>query len=270
MASIQIISDLHLETPKGYDLFEIEAKAPHLALLGDIGNVGKHKADLWSFLTRQLKIFSTVFFVPGNHEAYHSDWPATLAALRAFEKHVEADSSLGLFVLLDRTIYQIPNTDIAILGCSLFSLIPPESATDVGMGLNDFVDINDWDVEAHNNAHRQDLAWLNTEVARLEKKLDVSKIIIFSHWSPSRDPNAADPRHLGSKITPGFSTDLSTEPCWTSLKVKAWAFGHTHYNCDLLVGTGARRYEPLRLLANQRGYYFSQAKGFDGVKTISI
>lgn len=39
MASFQILSDLHLEAPKAYDLFDIVPKAPYLALLGDIGNV---------------------------------------------------------------------------------------------------------------------------------------------------------------------------------------------------------------------------------------
>jgi hypothetical protein len=27
---------------------------------------------------------------------------------------------------------------------------------------------------------------------------------------------------------------------------------------------------PLRLLANQRGYYFAQADGFDGEKTVEV
>ncbi|QPG94137.1 hypothetical protein C2857_004943 [Epichloe festucae Fl1] len=42
---IQIFSDLHLESPKAYDLYNIPPKAPYLALalLGDIGNVVAHK-----------------------------------------------------------------------------------------------------------------------------------------------------------------------------------------------------------------------------------
>jgi len=43
--AVQIVSDLHLETPKAYDIFEIEPKAPVLALLGDIGNIVLHKED---------------------------------------------------------------------------------------------------------------------------------------------------------------------------------------------------------------------------------
>lgn len=39
MVSFQILSDLHLESPAAYDIFEIPTKTTHLALLGDIGNV---------------------------------------------------------------------------------------------------------------------------------------------------------------------------------------------------------------------------------------
>ncbi len=51
----------------------------------------------------------------------------------------------------------------------------------VSHGLNDFYQIKDWDVGAHNEAHQRDLAWLNAQVGALER-MDV-KIIILSHWS---------------------------------------------------------------------------------------
>lgn len=83
--AVQILSDLHLEAPKGYDIFEIVPKVPYLALLGDIGNITTHKDECLAFLTLQLKHFRSVLFVPGNHEAYGSNWPDTLTTLRDFE-----------------------------------------------------------------------------------------------------------------------------------------------------------------------------------------
>ena len=78
-----------------------------------------------------------------------------------------------------------------------------------------------------------------------------------------------DPRHAESAITSAFSTELSGEACFRSGKVKVWAFGHTHYTCDFAMeredGAG-----PLRLVTNQRGYYFAQAKGFDVDKVLSL
>ncbi|KAL9098449.1 MAG: hypothetical protein Q9163_005893 [Psora crenata] len=265
--AVQVVSDLHLEAPKAYDIFDIVPKAPYLALLGDVGNIVAHKDDCLGFLTRQLNQFRAVLFVPGNHEAYHSNWPSTLAILRAFELDVLKDSSLGEFVLLDRASFRLPRTNVLILGCSLFSFVPPESQMAVSFGLNDFFQTSDWDVGMHNEAHKRDLAWLNAQVEDLEQS-DV-KIMIFSHWSPSVDVRATEPRHAGSPIKSAFSTQLSDEACFKSDKVKVWAFGHTHYNCDFMVeregGAGQ-----LRLLANQRGYYFAQAEGYDGEKTVEV
>ena len=142
--AIQILSDLHLEVGKAYDIFEIEPKAPHLAVLGDIGTVVVHKEDFLGFLTRQLRQFQTVMFVPGNHEAYHSSWSETLDILHAFERETNApnkDTSLGKFVLLDRVVFRLPDSNTVILGCSLFSYVPPESQMAVKMGLNDFYQI---------------------------------------------------------------------------------------------------------------------------------
>lgn len=139
----------------------------------------------------------------------------------------------------------------------------------VEIGLNDFFLIRDWTVADHNNAHRRDLSWLNDEVAKLEDHCDVASIIILTHWSPSRLPGVSDPKHVMSPITSGFSTNLVNERCFNSIKVKIWAFGHTHYNCDVEMeresGAGM-----LRLLANQRGCYFAQADGFDVEKTILL
>ncbi|KAH8907739.1 hypothetical protein BR93DRAFT_926755 [Coniochaeta sp. PMI_546] len=267
MMAIQLLSDLHLEAPKAYDVFEIQPKAPYLALLGDIGNVAAHKQDFLGFLTRQLQQFRAVMFVPGNHEAYHSKWSETLGILRAFQDDAHQTPSLGEFILLDRAVFRLLESNTVILGCSLFSHIPPESHMAVSMGLNDFYQIDEWDGDAHNEMHKRDLSWLNAQVADLEGS-DVN-IVIFSHWSPSLDPRAIDPRHAGSRITSAFSTDLSGEKCFTSDKVKIWAFGHTHYNCDFLA---EREHDagPLRLVTNQRGYYFAQSEGFNNEKTVGV
>ncbi|KAG5926248.1 hypothetical protein E4U42_003488 [Claviceps africana] len=266
---IQIVSDLHLESPKAYDVYNIPPRAPYLALLGDIGNVVAHKDELLNFLSRHLALFKAILFVPGNHEAYHSNWEQTMAVLRAFEEQVERDSALGQFVVLERGTYRPPGSNTVILGCSLFSNVPPESQMAVEMGLNDFYLIDDWTIADHNKAHQRDLAWLNAEVARLEEHEDAANIIVFTHWSPSRIPGVSDPKHVGSPISSGFSSNLLAERCFQSAKVKVWAFGHTHYNCDIETereGSAGK----LRLLANQRGYYFAQADGFDAGKSIPL
>lgn len=268
--SLQIVSDLHLEAPKAYDVFEIVAEAPILALVGDIGNVEPHRDDLVAFLDQQLRQFKAVLFVAGNHEAYHSTWPRTLEILKEIESDVQtrraSDSTLGEFVFLDRHVYRL-NTDTVVLGCSLFSHIPPACEMAISMGMNDFYHTEaGWDVASHNASHARDLGWLNEEVSSLEKDDSVQNIVILTHWCPTLDSRARDPKHTSDTLTSAFSTDLTHEPCFLSSKVKAWGFGHTHYNCDFdMERDGA---DKLRLATNQRGYYFAQAAGYEEGKLI--
>lgn len=278
MAAIQVLSDLHLESPKGYDIFEIVPKAPYLALLGDIGNIVPHRELFLAFLTCQLRQFQAVMFVPGNHEAYGATWPETLSILEDFEQTVQKTRSgansdgLSRFVILNRGIFELPTVDdqnqTIVLGCSLFSHVPPQSEMAVDMGLQDFFQTSAWSVRAHNASHERDLAWLNHQVDRIQRANSNAKIVILTHWSPTTDSRSLDARHAGSLITAGFATNLSEEHCYRSPNVRVWGFGHTHFNCDFT----ADRIDagPLRLLTNQRGYYFSQSQGFDGSKTIEL
>lgn len=55
MMKLQIVSDLQLEAPAAYDVYEITPSAPNLAVLGDIGYT---KDDgLFDFLRKQLSQF---------------------------------------------------------------------------------------------------------------------------------------------------------------------------------------------------------------------
>ncbi|MCJ1366316.1 hypothetical protein MMC16_005444 [Acarospora aff. strigata] len=263
MSTIQLLSDLHLETPKSYDIFDITPTAPYLALIGDIGCLKDN--DYIPFIERQLPKFRVVFLLLGNHEPYHSSWVTVIEKLRAFEgktRKKQADGGTGSFIFLDQTRYDL-SSDITILGCTLYSNIVPSQSDHVSFGLNDFYHIDDWTVEQHNEAHLADLDWLNAQVRSIAEGEPHRKIIILTHHSPSTSPEAVDPAHAQSKISSGFSSDLSAEVCWTSQNVKVWAFGHTHFNCDFLdPGTGKR------IVTNQRGYYFRQSAGFDERKVI--
>ncbi|KAI6857646.1 hypothetical protein KC343_g7685 [Hortaea werneckii] len=267
--ALQIVSDLHLESPKAYDVFEIVPKAPYLALLGDIGTFSdSHKNDFLSFLRRQLQNFRIVFFVAGNHESYGTTWPKAQAILYELEQESSNNDSLGEFVFMNRRVYEIPDSGVTLLGCSLFSFVPSESAMAVEMRMNDFYSTHDWDVAQHNAAHAQDLEWLNDQVA--SETTANNTIMILTHWSPTTDPRSLDPKHLGkdNPIGCAFSTDLSGQKCFESEKVRVWAFGHTHYNCNFEIERGERA--PLKVITNQRGYYFSQAAGFDEEKVVDF
>ncbi|KAH9907876.1 Ser/Thr protein phosphatase superfamily [Xylariomycetidae sp. FL2044] len=268
MVAIQIMSDLHLENPKAYDIFEITPKAPYLALLGDIGYVS-HTKEYLEFLRRQLLKFQIVFLVMGNHEPWHSTWTDAKETMRNFERQILQErqitaAGLGEFVLLDRNAYHIrepTGEKFAILGCTLFSRVPAEAAMAVSFGINDFYHTQDWTVEEHTAQFEGDLRWLNEQVSSLRG----TKLLVLTHYNPTMDSRTSDPKHGNSPIQSGFASDLSDQPVWLSHDVKAWAFGHTHYNCDYVDEKTEKR-----VITNQRGYYFNQSVAFQEDKLIEI
>jgi len=273
MAEIQILSDLHLENPSAYDVYEFLPEAPYLALLGDIGLV---KDDgFFTFIETQLRKFKIVFLLLGNHEPWYLTWTETKERVKQFSDSIErrrsspddspATGGLGAFVFLDQTRYDISPT-VTILGCTLYSEVLEKYRENVSFGVNDFYYIENWTVEDHNVAHEADLKWLNTQVAQIAASEPHRKIVVLTHYSPiAQDVRAVDPRHANSPLSSGFATDLSTQECWMNSRVCLWAYGHTHYNAEFTEeGTGKL------VVSNQRGYYFSQAKGFKSGKVVRV
>ena len=262
---IQIMSDLHLEAPAAYDVFDIPPKAPILALLGDIGQA---RDPGWiGFVERQHSLFRTVLLVLGNHEPYHSDWNQVRLQVKKFNEDLEQRRSpdQGSLILLDKSRLDI-SQEVTILGCTLHSLIDAQREERISFGMNDFYHIGgEWDVSKHRQAHRDEVAWLNDQVASIEQKAPYRRIAILTHHSPCINNESMNPRHASGPLVSAFATDLTNELCWTSQMVKLWAFGHTHYNCSFEdTATGKQ------IVTNQRGYYFSQATGFDIEKVFTI
>ena len=261
MVELQILSDLHLESPVAYDVFDITPTAEYLALLGDIGYT--KDAGLIKFLRKQMPKYKATFYVLGNHEPYHSSYTASKQKLLALQAETEQQAS-GKFVLLDQTRYDL-SPRVSVLGCTLFSNVTAAQKDFVSFGLNDFYHIENWTVEEHVQKHESELRWLNAEVQRLLEKEPDRKIIIMTHYSPTIDARSINPKHGSSNISSGFITDLSGEICFSSEHVAVWVFGHTHFNCDFEHGS-----HQIRLVTNQRGYYFAQSDGFDAGKTVKL
>lgn len=276
--AIQVMSDLHLETPKFlpmYNEFQIEKRAKYLALLGDIGLAADD--SLFDFLAQQLRQFEVIFYVLGNHEPYLSRYDYAVERMEAFEENIESrrvlkrqdgntTSSLDLFVFLNRRRFDL-SSKITILGCTLFSHISDEQRSTVSLFVSDFSNIADWSVDRHNAAHRVDLAWLNAEVETIARNEPYRSVVVLTHYSPTAVSEANDPEHVEDSrgVQSAFVTDLQDEPCWVSPVVKVWVFGHTHYNCEFVDGKTGKL-----VVANQRGYGRENIFNFDGEKTLDI
>lgn len=276
---IQIMSDLHLETPKFLPMYKemhIEPKTRYLALLGDIGLTSDDA--LFDFLTRQLRQFEVIFFVLGNHEPYFTRYEDAVARMEAFERssiasrraHKQQEcntgSNPGRFVFLNRRRYDI-SPKVTVLGCTLFSRISEEQRSTVSLLVSDFSNIADWSVDRHNASHRADLAWLNAEIDVIARDEPHRIVVVLTHYSPTAAREASDPEHVEDwrGVQSAFVTDLQEEPCWTLPVVKVWAFGHTHYNFELVDSKTGKL-----VVANQRGYGREDIFNFDAEKTVHI
>ena len=271
--TFQIMSDVHLETPKSrpsYDDFEIRPQCSCLALLGDIGNVSNPK--LFAFLERQLLNFPLVLYVLGNHEPYGMTHSDARIALETFETNINeqrrrpSGERLGQFVFLNKRRYDCSER-LTVLGCTLFSSIRLEQRESVARFVSDFSKIDDWDIDAHNSAHQREVQWLNSQISECTHREPHRSIVVLTHYSPTVLEAANDPRHTqdDAGVQSAFVTDLSNQVCWTCPQVRLWAFGHTHYNCDFVdVQTGKR------VVANQKGYRRAEVVTFDEAKVVRL
>ncbi|OQD87447.1 hypothetical protein PENSOL_c077G05338 [Penicillium solitum] len=183
--------------------------------------------------------------------------------MRSFEASMNKKTSLGKFVFLDQTRYDVTK-DLTVLGCTLFSQVSSQQEFAVECRMVDFKDILRWNVDGHNAAHTSDVEWLNAQVSTISKTEPLRRIAIFTHHSPSVDSRCTDPKHIGSDVSTGFATDLSHEECWTNPAVVAWGFGHTHFNCAFTDADGKA------VVSNQKGYRLIPVKDFNPERAFSI
>lgn len=121
----QVLSDLHLEINQQYSSFEIPVCANSLILAGDVGRLADYDGYL-QFLQKQTEWFEAVFLVLGNHEFYKESFTAGLEKA----KQLEQEPSLnGRLILLHQRRYDIPDSHVMILGCTLWSKSPTKRET---------------------------------------------------------------------------------------------------------------------------------------------
>ncbi|PTB60112.1 hypothetical protein M431DRAFT_536827, partial [Trichoderma harzianum CBS 226.95] len=131
---IQILSDLHLEVGQQYTSYTFPVTAPFLLLAGDIGRLIDYD-NYVAFLEIQACRYKKVFLVLGNHEFYELDYDSGLdMAQRLSEEPFLKDS----IILLNKSRWDDPDSNLTILGCTLWSAIPEDAATMIETKINDF------------------------------------------------------------------------------------------------------------------------------------
>eukprot|EP00697_Spironema_sp_BW2_P012344 gnl/Spiro4/28571_TR14129_c0_g1_i1.p1 gnl/Spiro4/28571_TR14129_c0_g1~~gnl/Spiro4/28571_TR14129_c0_g1_i1.p1 ORF type:complete len:336 (+),score=99.26 gnl/Spiro4/28571_TR14129_c0_g1_i1:31-1008(+) len=232
-----------VESSDGRPIFDVgEPLAENLALLGDIGLVadGPMWRDLQAFVRSCCSKFRRVFFVHGNHEAYHS----SLLEVRQKLSALAGEMPAGKLVFMDKTAFDVPETDVRILGCTLWTRVAPPARRI----LNDFNTIHEFSFEKCLELHSDHAEWIADELARAHRER--KRAIVFTHHAPCHLNGVTPHENYEWEATYRVcGTDLvpTVFNCDTAPALQMWCFGHTHWSCDFVLGG-------VRIVSNQVGY----------------
>jgi hypothetical protein len=232
---LQYISDIHLEhhdkNNEGYlvpSMF-LKPSAPYLALCGDIGNPDLPAYE--ALLRWCSKSYKLVFLVAGNHEFYNyrssqnSDMATRLQKIRIM------CSQYNNIVFLHRDTHFLPEYNLRILGCTLWSDTSVGDEEKIWMYMNDCRQILMEDgaplsPTKMTELHSIDKDWIREELEKARKRNE--SVIVLTHHLPSYQ--LIHEKYQDHPMNMCFASnceELLQEP------VKAWICGHSHTGVKL-------------------------------------
>lgn len=250
---IQYCSDLHLEFPENKNFVKehpIEPTGEILLLGGDVipfALMDKHK-DFFSYVSDN---FQSTYWIPGNHEYYHSDISKRSGTIN---ENIRSNVHLVNNVTIEKD-----NT--RFIFSTLWSKINPDKQLYFEKALSDFHAIqynrNRFSIERYNELHEDCLRLVTSE---LQEKY-TAKTIVVTHHVPTLLNYPA--KYKDSDLNEAFAVELfdliqANSPDY-------WIYGHHHVN------TQAFKIGKTQMLTNQLGYVkYGEQKGFETNAIIEI
>lgn len=248
--TVQVFSDTHIEriSPEKYlkycsggktdDLWKgfASVNSDVVVLAGDIGN--PLMDSYWSFVEYISVRCKMVLMVAGNHEYWGNCINTTESLIREkISKYSNVRFLQRNFVIIDDTVF---------LGCTLWSYIPPIFVKNIEEWAGDFKCIKECEnAEIFNSWHFRDLEWLINSICKFRK--EGFQVVVVSHYSPNLELNF-DPFFGVNGASFAFSSDLHLLYPY----VKAWIYGHTHFDHSGEHKYKIPEYDTL-FISNQRG-----------------
>ncbi|MEN8201998.1 MAG: metallophosphoesterase, partial [Bacteroidota bacterium] len=234
---IQYCSDLHIEFPENSSFLKqnpIEAAGDILILAGDIVPFAVMQEFDWFFDDLSGR-FNSVYWIPGNHEYYHSD----------------INRRSGSFIEEIRSnVFLLNNQVIEIKGCrmifsTLWTEISERNRREIAQRLSDFRVISNngetFTPFEYNALHRENLEFIEKA---LSNKNEDKCTIVATHHIPTflNYPE----KYRGDTLNEAFAVELFS--FIEEYVPDYWIFGHHHSNPESFkIGN-------TRLLTNQLGY----------------
>lgn len=256
---IRLMSDIHLE------FGELELGGGDILLLaGDIcvadllrpgrtdKNARTYRKVFDKFFYGECAKYEKVYYVAGNHEHYNGVYDDTHDILRNYLKGTNV-------TFLHNEIVDL-NDDYVLFGATLWTDFADSdwfATTAAKKNMNDFhiifkkIDfpnpynnmggnrkLTPFDV-ADDNMETRDI--LRDKLAAIDKKF-----IVMTHHCPTF--KSIHPRLGTDPLNFAYTNTRLEELILDNPKIKYWCHGHTHDNCDYIVGD-------CRVLCNPRGYF---------------
>ncbi len=214
---IQYCSDLHIEFPENKEYLKnnpINPIGDILILAGDITlfKTINEQDDFFDYISKNFKY---PYWIPGNHEYYHSD----------INELKNKEIRNNVFLIDNKSvIFEKKNTKIIF--STLWSNVKSKNIFAVGRGLNDFRVIkNDgkiFTVDDFNKRHKESLNFIQKELDNSNQKRN----IVVTHHVPTLLNYPKE--YINSSINNGFVTEL--HDFILKNNIDYWVFGHHHKN----------------------------------------
>lgn len=234
--TIQYCSDLHLEFPlneRFMHKYPLHVAGDILVLAGDIVPftlLGKHNY----FFDFCAANYVATYWLPGNHEFYHSD-----IASRSGTLHEQIRDNV--FLVNNTTIHL---QDIQLIFATLWSRINIADQLPIERAMSDFHLIKNnghkFTVHDVDQLHSEAIAFIKKEIATQAS----AKKIVVTHHLPTfiNYPE----KYKGDILSQAFATEYAG--LIESSGIHTWIYGHHHCN------TPAFHIGGTQLLTNQLGY----------------
>ncbi len=242
---VRYISDIHTEGVE-YTLKPLATdKDSILALVGDIGTL-RAKERLLHLLKQCDEMgFKRVFYILGNHEAYHNDINTYIGEYR---KLVEEAGLRNVQILENETVDVVEGDErVRFIGTTLWTDCNKNDwffYQTIRDRMNDFFLISNekytFTPQASYDKFVKAKGYIEAVLANTGPEW--KKVLLCHHGVTSM---SSPPRFKGDALSPAFVSDLSEE-------LMKWEFdlcvhGHTHYSVEYMVGK-------TRVVSSQVGY----------------
>lgn len=226
--AFDLISDLHVEDNPSLH-WQDQATSPICLVAGDVSQDIK---QVKTCLSQLDECYQAVFYIDGNNE-HAGDWSHLSKSHSKIARSLKKIGTNTIF-LHNRTVIINDVAILAVNGWFTYDYLDNIPIDHAKQALCDYLNITGDTADYIEQLAHSDADYLSRSVAKLQKYIDVKKIIIMTHTPPlarfvENDPDLAGSWRLNTTVNKRLAEALLHDK---EKKIKAWCFGHYHWPAD--------------------------------------